>query len=109
MKNDQPTGDVLLDEALRHIKETQPTESVQNWIEYLSGEDLPCGWVARVPRLRRIVCGKLRPRVGCGVLYEDRCRDTSASFLHAAGGQGWSGAVCGIGTLRVTWLQAHRA
>jgi len=38
LKNDQPTGDVLLDEALRHIKDTQPPESVQNWIEYLSGE-----------------------------------------------------------------------
>ena len=37
-KNDTPTGDVLLDEALRHIKETQPPETVQNWIEYLSGE-----------------------------------------------------------------------
>lgn len=36
-KNDQPTGDVLLDEALRHIKETQPPETVQAWIEYLSG------------------------------------------------------------------------
>jgi len=37
-KNDAPTGDVLLDEALKHIKETQPAESVQSWIEYLSGE-----------------------------------------------------------------------
>jgi Golgi phosphoprotein 3 len=37
-KNDQPTGDVLLDEALRHIKETQPAETIQTWIEYLSGE-----------------------------------------------------------------------
>lgn len=35
---DTPTGDVLLDEALRHIKETQPPETVQSWIEYLSGE-----------------------------------------------------------------------
>lgn len=34
---DTPTGDVLLDEALRHIKETQPPETVQSWIEYLSG------------------------------------------------------------------------
>ncbi|CAF2861187.1 unnamed protein product [Rotaria sp. Silwood2] len=36
--DDTATGDVLLDEALRHIKETQPTETVQSWIEYLSGE-----------------------------------------------------------------------
>lgn len=35
--DDTATGDVLLDEALRHIKETQPSETVQSWIEYLSG------------------------------------------------------------------------
>lgn len=38
LKNDAPTGDVLLDEALKHIKETSPPESLQNWIEYLSGK-----------------------------------------------------------------------
>lgn len=37
LKSDQPTGDVLLDEALKHIKETDPPETVQSWIEYLSG------------------------------------------------------------------------
>ena len=37
MKNDSPTGDVLLDEALKHVKETDPADTVQNWIEYLSG------------------------------------------------------------------------
>lgn len=37
LKNDSPTGDVLLDEALKHIKETDPADTVQNWIEYLSG------------------------------------------------------------------------
>ena len=37
-KSDTPTGDVLLDEALKHIKETQPAENVQSWIEYLSGK-----------------------------------------------------------------------
>lgn len=36
--DDTATGDVLLDEALRHIKETQPQETVQSWIEYLSGK-----------------------------------------------------------------------
>ncbi|KAF5899939.1 Golgi phosphoprotein 3, partial [Clarias magur] len=35
-KSDAPTGDVLLDEALKHVKETQPPETVQNWIELLS-------------------------------------------------------------------------
>lgn len=38
-KSDAPTGDVLLDEALKHIKETQPPETVQSWIELLSGKD----------------------------------------------------------------------
>ncbi|XP_041037456.1 Golgi phosphoprotein 3-like [Carcharodon carcharias] len=37
-KSDAPTGDVLLDEALKHIKATEPTETVQNWIELLTGE-----------------------------------------------------------------------
>lgn len=38
LKNDTPTGDVLLDEALKHLKETDPPETVQSWIEYLSGK-----------------------------------------------------------------------
>jgi len=38
LKSDLPTGDVVLDEALRHIRDTKPTESVQSWIEFLSGE-----------------------------------------------------------------------
>ncbi|KAL4227695.1 Golgi phosphoprotein 3 [Mactra antiquata] len=37
-KNAAPCGDVLLDEALKHIKETEPAETIQAWIEYLSGE-----------------------------------------------------------------------
>lgn len=40
LKSDTPTGDVLLDEALKHIKETNPPETIQNWIEYLSGKSL---------------------------------------------------------------------
>ncbi|CAK9294395.1 unnamed protein product [Gordionus sp. m RMFG-2023] len=36
--SDVPTGDALLDEALRHIRDTTPPEGVQNWIEFLSGE-----------------------------------------------------------------------
>lgn len=38
LKNHAPTGDVLLDEALKHLKDTDPPETVQSWIEYLSGE-----------------------------------------------------------------------
>ncbi|KAM9329125.1 Golgi phosphoprotein 3 [Gastrophryne carolinensis] len=37
-KSDSPTGDVMLDEALKHIKETPTPETVQSWIELLSGE-----------------------------------------------------------------------
>uniref|UniRef100_A0A0A9ZC48 Golgi phosphoprotein 3 n=1 Tax=Lygus hesperus TaxID=30085 RepID=A0A0A9ZC48_LYGHE len=38
LKSDIPTGDVLLDEALKHVRDTNPPETVQSWIEYLSGE-----------------------------------------------------------------------
>lgn len=37
-KSERPTGDVLLDEALKHIRTTDPQETVQDWIELLSGE-----------------------------------------------------------------------
>lgn len=37
-KSDTLTGDVLLDEALKLIKDTNPPELTQTWIEYLSGE-----------------------------------------------------------------------
>eukprot|EP00050_Salpingoeca_kvevrii_P000653 m.153023 g.153023 ORF g.153023 m.153023 type:complete len:284 (+) comp10171_c5_seq1:262-1113(+) len=36
--NDRATGDVLLDESLKHIRTTEPGECVQDWIELLSGE-----------------------------------------------------------------------
>lgn len=38
VKNPNATGDVLLDEALKHIKDTQPPETLQTWIDYLSGK-----------------------------------------------------------------------
>ncbi|KAL1235195.1 Golgi phosphoprotein, partial [Trichinella spiralis] len=38
LMSDLPTGDIILDEALKHIKETDPPLTVQSWIEYLSGE-----------------------------------------------------------------------
>jgi Golgi phosphoprotein 3 len=37
-KSAAPTGDVILDEALKHIKDTSPPDNVQSWIELLSGE-----------------------------------------------------------------------
>ena len=38
LRSEQPTGDVLLDEALKHIKDRDPPETVQSWIEFLSGK-----------------------------------------------------------------------
>ena len=40
VKSAEPCGDVLLDESLKHIRETSESapETVQTWIEYLSGE-----------------------------------------------------------------------
>lgn len=37
-KSERPTGDVMLDEAMKHIRTTEPGETVQDWIELLSGE-----------------------------------------------------------------------
>lgn len=36
--NESPTGDVILDEASKLIKETDPPETVPTWVELLSGE-----------------------------------------------------------------------
>ncbi|CAH2326871.1 Golgi phospho 3-like [Pelobates cultripes] len=38
LKSDAPTGDILLDETLKHMKATDPAETVQSWIELLTGE-----------------------------------------------------------------------
>lgn len=38
LKSAAPTGDVLLDEALKHIKNTEPAENMASWIELLTGE-----------------------------------------------------------------------
>lgn len=42
VKNDAPVGDVILDEALKHIKETATPETLQNWVDYLSGSYIHC-------------------------------------------------------------------
>lgn len=46
LKSDAPTGDVLLDETLRHIKATESAETVQTWIELLTGR---AWWKLRCP------------------------------------------------------------
>ncbi|XP_061110270.1 Golgi phosphoprotein 3-like A [Conger conger] len=38
VKSAAPTGDVLLDETLKHMKATEPPETVQSWIDLLTGE-----------------------------------------------------------------------
>nr|XP_033780348.1 Golgi phosphoprotein 3-like [Geotrypetes seraphini] len=38
LKSDTPTGDILLDETLKLMKATEPAETVQTWIELLTGE-----------------------------------------------------------------------
>ena len=38
VKNHTTTGDVLLDEALKHIKDTHPPETLQIWLDYLIGK-----------------------------------------------------------------------
>uniref|UniRef100_A0AC35UBF3 Golgi phosphoprotein 3-like n=1 Tax=Rhabditophanes sp. KR3021 TaxID=114890 RepID=A0AC35UBF3_9BILA len=38
VKSDETTGEAILDEALKLIKETQTTETIVSWIEYFSGE-----------------------------------------------------------------------
>lgn len=37
-KGGRTCGDVLLDEAMKHMKSTDPPEGIQEWIELLSGE-----------------------------------------------------------------------
>ncbi|BFZ01482.1 hypothetical protein BsWGS_04521 [Bradybaena similaris] len=73
-KNDQPTGDVLLDEALRHIKETQPPETVQTWIEYLSGET----WN---PLKLRYQLRNVRERLAKNLVEKGVCTTEKQNFL----------------------------
>ncbi|KAK3755873.1 hypothetical protein RRG08_056142 [Elysia crispata] len=73
-RNDQPTGDVLLDEALRHIKETQPPETVQSWIEYLSGET----WN---PLKLRYQLRNVRERLAKNLVEKGVCTTEKQNFL----------------------------
>lgn len=45
IKNSTLTGDVLLDEALKHMKETDPPETLQSWVDYLSGKLIVRKWL----------------------------------------------------------------
>ncbi|XP_067666649.1 Golgi phosphoprotein 3-like [Haliotis asinina] len=73
-KSDTPTGDVLLDEALKHIKETQPAETVQSWIEYLSGET----WN---PLKLRYQLRNVRERLAKNLVEKGVCSTEKQNFL----------------------------
>jgi len=73
-KSDSPTGDVLLDEALRHIKETQPPEPAQAWIEYLSGET----WN---PLKLRYQLRNVRERLAKNLVEKGVCTTEKQNFL----------------------------
>ena len=73
-KSDSPTGDVLLDEALRHIKETQPPEAAQAWIEYLSGET----WN---PLKLRYQLRNVRERLAKNLVEKGVCTTEKQNFL----------------------------
>ncbi|KAL3866699.1 hypothetical protein ACJMK2_043980 [Sinanodonta woodiana] len=73
-KSISPTGDVLLDEALKHIKETEPPETVQSWIEYLSGET----WN---PLKLRYQLRNVRERLAKNLVEKGVCTTEKQNFL----------------------------
>ncbi|KAI4893858.1 hypothetical protein NFI96_005052 [Prochilodus magdalenae] len=53
VKSDAPTGDVLLDETLKHMKNTEPAETVASWIDLLTGESWnPLKMHLQLPQVR---------------------------------------------------------
>lgn len=73
-KSATPTGDVLLDEALKHVKETDPAETVQSWIEYLSGET----WN---PLKLRYQLRNVRERLAKNLVEKGVCTTEKQNFL----------------------------
>lgn len=74
VKSDSPTGDVLLDEALKHIKETQPVETIPSWVEYLSGET----WN---PLKLRYQLRNVRERLAKNLVEKGVCTTEKQNFL----------------------------
>ncbi|KAK3098984.1 hypothetical protein FSP39_024956 [Pinctada imbricata] len=74
LRNANPTGDVLLDEALKHIKETEPVETVQSWVEYLSGET----WN---PLKLRYQLRNVRERLAKNLVEKGVCSTEKQNFL----------------------------
>ncbi|PAA75964.1 hypothetical protein BOX15_Mlig024205g3 [Macrostomum lignano] len=72
--NSNLVGDVLLDEALKHIKDTQPPETAHTWIEYLSGETwnpLKLGYQLR----------NVRERLAKSLVEKSVCTTEKQSFV----------------------------
>lgn len=68
--NDSTMGVALLDEALKHIKESERLETVKNWIDYLCGESWnPLKMCHNMKRVKERVAKSL---VEKGVLTTDR-------------------------------------
>ncbi|KAI3379231.1 hypothetical protein SNEBB_006049 [Seison nebaliae] len=72
--NSEPTGDALLDEALRHIKITNPIDNVPNWIEYLSGES----WN---PLKLRYQLKNVRERIAKNLVEKGVCTTGKQNFV----------------------------
>lgn len=72
--NSNLVGDVLIDEALKHIKDTQPPETAHTWIEYLSGETwnpLKLGYQLR----------NVRERLAKSLVEKSVCTTEKQSFV----------------------------
>ncbi|CAG0924272.1 unnamed protein product [Notodromas monacha] len=74
VKNEALTGDVLLDEALKHMKDTSPPETIQTWIEYLSGET----WN---PLKLRFQLRNVRERLAKNLVEKGVCSTEKQNFL----------------------------
>lgn len=73
VRSETPIGDVLLDEALKHIKENPP-ETVATWIEYLSGET----WN---PLKLRFQLHNVRERLAKSLVDKGVCTTEKQNFL----------------------------
>ncbi|KAH7967257.1 hypothetical protein HPB49_023781 [Dermacentor silvarum] len=81
LRSDTPTGDVLLDEALRHLKETRPPETLQAWIDYLSGRRADHGFYERSCIRIRAHHGS-RPRVRALVVFVELKPVSAQRHIH---------------------------
>ncbi|PAA82112.1 hypothetical protein BOX15_Mlig006450g2, partial [Macrostomum lignano] len=72
--SDRLVGDALLDEALRHIRETETPENAECWIQYLSGET----WN---PLKLRYQLRNVRERLAKSLVEKSVCTTEKQSFV----------------------------